>query len=344
MLRREQRAQEARLRPKLEGIEDALSGISGQIDDVLSSRHGSASSWDTIYRTLDLDEVLERTLEAAGALSSLDGARIHAPRPDQGPATKTRGRVSADPPLLSGPPDGSSYAHAIVSWLAPEPGALRSGLAVPFAGGSLEVFSSVPHAFSDEDAELLAQIAARAEPAVANAMEHLRVIAEAATDPLTGLGSARAFADALPRAINTARRTGRPLSVIQIDLDDFGEINKHHPRLNAAGDDALAGFGAVVRSSLRDPVFRHSGGADEFFVILEETRLDDARRVYRRLAGDLEDLRFGPDEDVGPITMSSGLALLRADDTGTSLLARVSHLARVAKETGKNRLVGEDDA
>ena len=59
-----------------------------------------------------------------------------------------------------------------------------------------------------------------------NAFRFLDVQELAATDLRTGLGSALAFAEALPREISAARRHGRPLCLIQVDLDDFGRINK----------------------------------------------------------------------------------------------------------------------
>ena len=69
-------------------------------------------------------------------------------------------------------------------------------------------------------------IARRAEPAVQNAFRYLEAQHLAATDSRTGLGSASAFEEALPRELSAARRHGRPLCLIQIDLDDFGAINK----------------------------------------------------------------------------------------------------------------------
>ena len=117
--------------------------------------------------------------------------------------------------------------------------------------GSLAVYSRLANAFDAEAVRLLAAIARRAAPAVQNAFRYLEVQELAATDSRTGLGSASAFEEALPREISAARRHGRPLCLIQVDLDDFGEINKTHPRGLAAGDDVLTEFGERVRSTIR---------------------------------------------------------------------------------------------
>jgi len=213
----------------------------------------------------------------------------------------------------------------------------------PLAGGALAVYSRLADAFDAESALVLAAIARRAEPAVRNALEFLAVQERAATDLLTGLGSASAFAEALPRELSAARRRRRPLCLIQIDLDDFGLINKQHPRLQAAGDDALAGFGRRLLATIRgsDSAFRNSGGADEFFLILPETTRDEAKLSYARLSFEIAAAPFG---DVGPVTMSSGLVELRSDDTVTTLKNRAAALVSEAKRRGKNRLISDDEA
>jgi diguanylate cyclase (GGDEF)-like protein len=336
------RRQPRDLEPRLDHIQTTVEGIKGRIDDALGGKRRARDQWRSIHETLDLEQVLQRILHAAGALGTVDGGRVTVVRPGGTPVTAVCGLVDPDANPLEGPPDGSQYTHGIVSWEAPARGTLRAGLVVPFAGGSLSVFSRLADAFDPEAARLLGAIAREAEPAVRNALEHQRVIDEAATDPLTRLGTARAFAITLAREIESARRHDRPLCLLQIDLDDFGTINKSHPRRHAAGDDALAGFGERVNATLRgsDSAFRNSGGADEFFVILPDTGLDDAKRMYARLKADMAAAPFG---DVGPVTMSSGLARLRADDTTETLLARVNLLMGVAKDAGKDQLVSEDN-
>ena len=115
-----------------------------------------------------------------------------------------------------------------------------------------------------------------------NAFRYLEVQELAATDSRTGLGSASAFEEALPREISAARRHGRPLCLIQIDLDDFGAINKR-ARRSQAGDAVLAEFGERVRATIRgsDAAFRNSGGADEFFLILPETTREEREAALR---------------------------------------------------------------
>ena len=156
---------------------------------------------------------------------------------------------------IEGPPDGTPFASGIASWEGFGTDALRSGLVVPLGEGSLAVYSRLPDAFDAEAVELLTAIARRAEPAVQNAFRYLEAQHLAATDSRTGLGSASAFEEALPRELSAARRHGRPLCLIQVDLDDFGAINKRARGSLDDGNAALSEFGERVRGA--DPRQRH---------------------------------------------------------------------------------------
>jgi diguanylate cyclase (GGDEF)-like protein len=291
--------------------------------------------------TLDLRDVLLRTLAAAEAIEGVDGSRVSVVRADGTAVTETRGPTDAGL-ALGGPPDGSSYVHGLVSWKVADPDALSSGLVVPLGGGSLAVYSRRPNAFDEQAWDVLAAIASRAEPAVRNAFRYLDVQQLAATDARTGLGSPSAFDEALPRELSTARRHGRPLCLIQIDLDDFGEINKATGTLDA-GNSVLEEFGVRVRATIRgsDAGFRNSGGADEFFLILPETTRTEAKLLYQRLEFEMATPPLAGYEP--SVTMSSGLAELRTDDTGDSLRRRAGIAQGIAKKNGKNQLVADDD-
>jgi diguanylate cyclase (GGDEF)-like protein len=328
-----------RLERHIGDLAGSLSGVTRQLEGALAPRSGLSTPWEGIHGTLDLEEVLEGILEAASAVGPLDGSRVSVPRPDGTLAQQGRGLARTDVASTEGPPDGARFLHGIHAWTPAEPGSIQSGLVVPLAGGTLGVYSTRPAAFDANDAELLAAIAAGVAPAVANAIEHLRVIAEAATDVHTGFGSARALQHALPVAVSTAHRHGRPLCLIQIDLDDFGTINRSFGQ--EGGDLVLSEFGRRTLATKRgsDSVFRNSGGADEFFFLLADTEREDAKTSYRRVAVEVTGRPF---EDAGRVTMSAGLVELRPDDSAATLLRRADALVRRAKERGKNRLCCDD--
>jgi diguanylate cyclase (GGDEF)-like protein len=325
-----------RVATALQQVDERLAGIAEQIS-AASRREGELDTGlgDAIGSTIELGDVLQRTLAAAEALTAVDGSRVSVRRPDGMVETAVHGLVvqSAES-TFAGPPDGAQFVSA---------DALRTGLVVPLGpdgSGSLAVYSRLTNAFDTEAVTVLAAIARRAAPAVQNAFRYLEVQERAATDSRTGLGSASAFEEALSREISAARRHGRPLCLIQIDLDDFGSINKDHSL--TVGDEVLTEFGVRVRSTIRgsDSAFRNSGGADEFFLILPDTTREYAELLYGRLRFEMAARPFG---EVGAVTMSSGLAECRADDTEDSLRQRVGSTQRMAKKDGKNRLVTDAD-
>ncbi|MDQ7006574.1 MAG: GGDEF domain-containing protein [Acidobacteriota bacterium] len=127
----------------------------------------------------------------------------------------------------------------------------------------------------------LREIAAAAGIPTRNAHVHGEALALALRDPLTGLFNRRAFEAFIERESQGALRSGRPLTLILIDLDDFKPINDRfgHP----AGDALLASVAGVLLSNLRRSDIVARIGGDEFAVLLPETGLDAGVKLARRL-------------------------------------------------------------
>jgi diguanylate cyclase (GGDEF)-like protein len=339
------RPNDARLKELIEVVDNRLASIDERLAAAGRARVGDDGDLGpTINGTLELAEVLQRTLAATHAIKEVDGGRVQVRHPDGTITSETSGLVVASQKQdgIEGPPDGTPFTAGIATWEGFGTDALRSGLVVPLGEGSLAVYSRLPNAFGEDAVQLLTVIARRAEPAVQNAFRYLDAQHLAATDSRTGLGSASAFEEALPRELSAARRHGRPLCLIQIDLDNFGAINRETRSLEA-GNAALAEFGERVRRLIRgsDTAFRNSGGADEFFLILPETTREEAKLLYRRLEFEMATPPLGSVDP--PVTLSSGLAELRATDTVDTLQRRAGSAQRFAKENGKNQLVADDD-
>src|ERR671924_746652 len=138
--------------------------------------------------SIDLDEVLARTLEAAGALDGADAALIMLPDPHGGkPLVATLGLSveEAERHAITGPPDGRLARSITMSYTYPDleretadgggGGIIHAGLAVPLPGesstlGYLTVFTRRKgHEYSEEDLRQLETLALRAGPAIENA-------------------------------------------------------------------------------------------------------------------------------------------------------------------------------
>ena len=160
----------------------------------------------------------------------------------------------------------------------------------------------------------------------------------AMTDPLTRLWNRRVGIASLDQAIARAHRSGSPLTVQMIDLDEFKKLNDTSGHLQ--GDAALRAASDVLRKTLRrsDTICRYGG--EEFLVVLDETRAEEAAVLAARLFLAVE--ARGKDERL-PITVSIGQASLRPDDTAESLLHRADYALYASKSQGRNRFSIDDE-
>jgi diguanylate cyclase (GGDEF)-like protein len=300
--------------------------------------------------SIDLDEVLSRTLEAAGALEGADAALVMLPDPQGGkPLVATLGLSveEAERHAITGPPDGRLARSITMSYTYPElerdaddEGVIHAGLAVPLPGetqtlGYLTVFTRTKgHSYSDEDVRRLETLALRAGPAIENARRFREARQLADLDALTGLHNRRFFHETLARECARAHRYERKLSLIVFDLDDFKEINDRIGHL--AGDAVLAEAAERVRDVVRTADIACRVGGDEFAVILPESGIEDADQLYRRLLNAVSSRPIG---QAGKLFLSAGVAELRAEDDPVSFFQRADDALYRAKESGKGQVV-----
>lgn len=138
-----------------------------------------------------------------------------------------------------------------------------------------------------------------------------RVFKQSILDPLTQTYNRRYLDTKLEEETRRARRYGRPLSILMIDVNGFKAINDNHPMRHQQGDVVLREIAAVLKGSTRevDVVARYGG--DEFLVVLPETPEGSARRKAESLARLVSetaytDLRTGKKEL--HLTISVGVA------------------------------------
>lgn len=141
-------------------------------------------------------------------------------------------------------------------------------------------------------------------------------------DPVTGLYNRRYLEDTLPRECHRCARERRPLSVLHVDLDGFGQYNARHGRHE--GDRLLQAVAGLIQIAFRgsDVACRLGGG--QFLIALPEASLDNAVRRGNDLLSLIRDLRVDPHRvELPGITASIGVAAypVSADDPGELLAA-----------------------
>ena len=117
--------------------------------------------------------------------------------------------------------------------------------------------------------------------ALENALRVQRAEALSVTDDLTQLYNSRYLSQVLRRETKRASRSGRPLSLLFVDLDGFKSINDTHGHL--FGSRALVEAASVIRASARETDMVARFGGDEFALILPDTGSEGAAAVGERV-------------------------------------------------------------
>jgi diguanylate cyclase (GGDEF)-like protein len=156
-------------------------------------------------------------------------------------------------------------------------------------------------------------------------------------DELTGSFNRRCIMRMLDDEIARAHRLKVPCSIALIDLDWFKRINDAygHP----TGDEVLRTFAITVFANIRNVDRFGRYGGEEFLLLLPETPTDVAARILDRLRAIIADLDWSAFSSGMQVTISAGVATLRADESADTFLARADSALYAAKARGRNRIV-----
>lgn len=151
-------------------------------------------------------------------------------------------------------------------------------------------------------------------------------------DNLTGLSNREGWEIGAQRLLQNRRESGRPMTVLFIDLDNFKAINDLHG--HAVGDAILKSLGETARAQLREIDLVARIGGEEFVVLLPDTDFSGAHIAAERLRKAVETMKSAT-----PITISIGLAVLHPDESLDSAMHRADQALLRAKQQGRNRSV-----
>jgi diguanylate cyclase (GGDEF)-like protein len=206
--------------------------------------------------------------------------------------------------------------------------------------GAINIYGDDAAGIGREDLQFLSMIAEHVSVAVANARHYEEMKELAVVDKLTDVYTRRHFMELLEREVKRSESFEKPISLVLIDIDDFGHFNNvnGHPK----GDRLLRELSSVLKENIRDVDVVGRYGGEEFIIMLPEAKSIPANDVAERLRKNIENHSFDGMEKQpnGKVTISIGLVTcmekkLKVED----MIKEADDALYKAKRNGKNRLV-----
>ncbi len=220
----------------------------------------------------------------------------------------------------------------------------RSSVAAPVriggrVWGTVGALSDRRAGLAPDAEERLAEFADLVALGIAGAEARMQLTSLAETDALTGLANRRAFDERFPAAIAEAQASGRPLSLILMDIDHFKRVNDTFG--HEAGDLVIRELAVRLADVSRGGDLVARVGGEEFAWIIDGLGAEGAASTAaaRLLAA----VRRRPFPVAGTVTISAGIAQVREGDDDAGVRRRADDALYVAKRSGRDRVVVEPE-
>ncbi len=164
---------------------------------------------------------------------------------------------------------------------------------------------------------------------------HLRE--RASQDQLTKVPNRGELNRQLPDFVEYHQRTNRPGSVIICDIDFFKRINDTFS--HQVGDEALIVFAKILKDACRETDFVARFGGEEFVLLCSECDFSEAKEWAESIRKRLQRTPI-PAIRNACITASFGVSTVLPGDTGETVLDRADQGLLIAKQSGRDRVVG----
>jgi diguanylate cyclase (GGDEF)-like protein len=343
LTRRARRRADARFERLLADVDRDLRAMSGRLQDVVARAESArAASGGELGVLLSLEDLLDRLVSEAAARTGADAVAVRVEGPDGTPIVSSFGAEDGDALLGAalGPPDGRPFRALTINWTqgpAPdgEASEYQSAVVVPLAEDGLQTGVVVAYgrdagAFRAEHVHALQALAEEAATGLAGARRFAAAGGRLGVDAATGVANRTGYAAELEREVARARRTGRPLSVLLLQLGAG----------SGSGNRALPEVAEMLSRLTRatDSLCRPQD--HELAVLLPGTRGTGARRFLARVRDEASSALAS----VGPLTFSAGLVEWRPDETSDALAERVATAVKTVETLPGLEVAGEDDA
>jgi len=310
----------------------------------------------TLTSSLEMNPVLNRVLAAAVGLTSADGGRLwlfdervaqlklRNARGPGGTATLMPTDTADDPLAAEVVRTNQPFVYRpAANGVNPAGVPPYPALYVPLhlrdnTLGALSVDNrQSQRAFTQADIGPLATLGAYAAIAIYNARLFAEVQVAAITDELTGIFNRRHVLALAEQEYQRARRFGRPLSLLMIDIDNFKRVNDTYG--HAAGDQVIVEVARRLKSGVRTIDIPGRYGGEEFVLFLPETALPGAGLLGERLRRGMASTPVATVGGALTVMISIGVATTQPDlpDVAT-LVANADSALYNAKQAGRNRV------
>jgi diguanylate cyclase (GGDEF)-like protein len=158
-------------------------------------------------------------------------------------------------------------------------------------------------------------------------------------DPLTGLFNRRYLERILDRECRRASRSGRPISVLMLDVDHFKRFNDTWG--HDGGDMVLRELASLMRHLFRGEDVACRYGGEEFVVLLTDTALEAAQARAEEFREAVHHLSVEyRRQTMGAITISIGIAAFPDQGlTPDTLIEAADRALYQAKAAGRDRTI-----
>ncbi|MFC3533988.1 diguanylate cyclase [Vogesella facilis] len=160
-------------------------------------------------------------------------------------------------------------------------------------------------------------------------------------DQLTGAYNRRGLEEHFTREISRAERSGQPLSVALLDVDNFKQLNDSYGHLT--GDNVLKYLVDMMRHCVRASDIVGRFGGEEFIILLPDTPAEEAVSLMQRLQRELTKNFFLANQEKLVVTFSAGVAQWHRGEQDVNIIERADRVMYQAKLAGKNRTLSAEN-
>ncbi len=201
---------------------------------------------------------------------------------------------------------------------------------------------------TEKDIDYLCQLSVQIATTINRANVYAEILKHATLDALTGFYNRRQLEERIKQEVSNAKRQKAPLCGIMTDIDFFKNVNDTYG--HAVGDLVLKTLAKIIRGQLREYDIAGRYGGEEFSILLPFTKINEAQMVAERLRKTIEEKvidisKVNPDSEIKKIkvTLSLGVYEMKESDNDEDLLRKADKALYQAKNTGRNKVVTNNE-